>query len=124
MVDYGYSSYAHNSLVVDNNSLASKENQDKKYSSVGISHFTAYPKCQFVSGYNKRCENVEHYRSILHHGEETTVVDSIVSTDGKKHSYKLLYHLGSDIVPYFDGKIVTLKHKDKRSAKCFLIQKV
>jgi hypothetical protein len=119
LVDYGNSSFAHNSLVVDNNNLASKENQDKKYSSVGISHFTASPKSQFVSGYNKRWENVEHYRSILHNGKETTVGDSIVSSDGKKHNYKLLYHLGSDIVPYFDGKKVTLKHKDKTIGKMF-----
>ena len=54
LVQYGYSSYAHNVLVVDNESLGILSNQDKKYSSVGISHWRESSKSISLTGYNNR----------------------------------------------------------------------
>lgn len=111
LVDYGNSSFAHNSLVVDDKNLSNKANQDKKYSSVGISKYIVSDEKQFVAGFNKRWLNIEHYRSITHFKDKTTVTDSIVSIDKKVHNFKLLFHLSKDIIPYYDGEKITLSYK-------------
>lgn len=53
IVQFGYSSYAHNFLVVDNKSLGILSNQDKKYSEAGISYWLESKNEVYVKGFNK-----------------------------------------------------------------------
>lgn len=108
LVDYGNSSFAHNTLIVDDNNLAKKENQDKNYTFVGFQKYSIAKQRQFVQGFNKRWPNAEHYRSITRENKIITITDSIISKDSSQHKYTLLFHCGNSIIPFYDGKKVTL----------------
>ncbi|MGE0088173.1 MAG: heparinase II/III-family protein [Bacteroidales bacterium] len=117
IVKFGYSSFAHNSLVVDDESLGVLLKQDKKYSDVGINEWNEGNSEVFVKGFNRRWRSAEHYRSIKWNlKDEVVVTDSILSKDNKNHNYKLLYHFDKNIIPILKNNKVILELSDKQIA--------
>src|SRR5699024_6485992 len=75
---YAYSGFAHSNLVVNNQSL---NRHDGNFEAVGIEH-AEYDKNGdefIVKGFNKRYENVEHYRTISgnHEFQQYRILDEI-----------------------------------------------
>ncbi|MFV8826377.1 alginate lyase family protein [Alkalihalobacterium sp. APHAB7] len=93
---YAYSSFAHNTLIVDNESLI---RVDHKFDSTYLKDYSIGNQTSSVSGVNKRFEGVGHERKVDYHKDGNIVVvnDFIQSKD--QHNYKLLWHLAPDITP-------------------------
>ncbi|WP_099159461.1 alginate lyase family protein [Virgibacillus ndiopensis] len=94
---YAYSSYAHNTLIVDDKGLP---RVDGKYDSTYLKEFNTDDDSKpSATGVNKRYEGVTHQRKITFNKLNgiIQVDDEITSND--KHNYKLLWHLAPDIIP-------------------------
>lgn len=98
---YTYSSFAHNSLIVDDLGLP---RVDGKYGATRIvgSVITAQ-KCS-VTGINERYDDVCHIRNLEYNksSQMIKVKDEILSNN--QHDYKLLWHLASDIQAIIRGQ--------------------
>lgn len=91
---YGYSSFAHNALLVDHRSLP---RTDGKYSAVQVTDFKITPDKSWVTGINKRYHDVIHTRKLEYDklNAQIKVTDKISSR--VEHEYTLLWHLAPDI---------------------------
>jgi hypothetical protein len=108
---YAYSSFAHNTLIVDGKGLP---RTDGNFDRVYFSDYHVSPDVSEVTGINKRYENVQHKRNVkFYQDNRTTVVSDEISSD-KKHEYKLLWHVASDIEVHLRDRIVELYRKDEK----------
>lgn len=94
---YAYSAYAHNTLVVDDESSLYRFDYNKKEKEVYISDYDTKSDNPYVVGVNKRYEDVVHKRTITYEKNNTTIhiKDEIISKN--KHNYKLLFNFGKNI---------------------------
>ncbi|MFD2627848.1 heparinase II/III domain-containing protein [Oceanobacillus kapialis] len=101
---YGYSSFAHNTLIVDNNSLPRVDNN---YDATKITSYELNKEQSEVTGVNKRYAGVVHERTIAYDNqEEIRIIDKVSSKN--EHDYKLLFHLSSIIIPVIYGDKIYL----------------
>ncbi|MEH7419561.1 heparinase II/III family protein, partial [Neobacillus drentensis] len=93
--EYGYSQFAHNSLVVDNQSLPRVDN---KFDKVNIINSSIEPDYCEVEGENGRYEDVIHRRKLKYNKKENHIIvnDEIISTS--EHNYSLFWHMAPNIV--------------------------
>ncbi|MGW9405402.1 heparinase II/III domain-containing protein [Arthrobacter sp. NPDC055585] len=100
---YAYSQFSHNSLIVDNQSLP---RTDDKAHTVRLHAKEQTPNRVVVLGTNGRYPDTEHSRELRIDDSAGTVridiVDTVISST--HHSYKLLWHLGTDIQPVVHGQ--------------------
>jgi hypothetical protein len=91
---YAYSSFAHNTLVVDGRSLP---RTDQQYDKVYIADYHIEQSQAEVTGMNLRYEGVAHKRRVQYKKEQQVihVTDTVESSD--EHEYKLLWHVAQDI---------------------------
>ncbi|PFO80421.1 hypothetical protein COJ77_18345 [Bacillus cereus] len=108
---YAYSSFAHNTLVVDGKGLP---RTDQKYDKVYLSDYEITDDRAEATGINLRYEGVEHQRNVKYFKQNKTIVvqDSIASE--KSHEYKLLWHVASDIVVHVRDRFVELFRGNKK----------
>ncbi|WOO98020.1 heparinase II/III domain-containing protein [Micrococcus terreus] len=108
---YAFSSFAHNTLIVDGEGLPRIEPnaQDK----VGlVSRPTTVDTPFAVRGHQHRFPGVEHQRQVTVHrptAEGTATVriaDTVSSAD--RHDYDLLWHLGPEVIAETDGTTIRL----------------
>ncbi|EKN66471.1 hypothetical protein BABA_15217 [Neobacillus bataviensis LMG 21833] len=108
---YAYSSFAHNTLIVDGKGLPRTDGQYDKV------HFTDYYTADDVSevtGVNKRFEGVEHQRNVkFNHQSNAVLVNDYVTSDNK-HEYKLLWHVAPEIKVHLRDRIVELFRQDEK----------
>ncbi|MBP2240286.1 hypothetical protein J2Z40_000839 [Cytobacillus eiseniae] len=107
---YAYSSYAHNTLVVDKVGL---HRLDKKYNEVFLSDYKVGKKYACVSGINKRYENVVHKRT-LEYFKSKKVINVIDEIDSlQAHCYEILWHIAPGIEAEIKKDKIYLR-KDKK----------
>lgn len=103
--EYAYSSFAHNTLIVDGKGLP---RTDRQYAKVYLSDYEITKDRAEASGVNLRYEGVEHIRTVSYmKSNEKIVVNDLVKSD-KHHEYKLLWHVASDITVHVRDRIVEL----------------
>ncbi|QTN00776.1 hypothetical protein ERJ70_16710 [Sediminibacillus dalangtanensis] len=103
--EFGYSSYAHNTLIVNDSGLP---RTDGKYDSTYLSDYYIDDKLSSVTGVNKRYEDVQHTRNLKYekNSQKITVNDTI--TSNKENNYKLIWNLAEGVVPQIQGNTVKL----------------
>ncbi len=108
---YAYSSFAHNTLIIDDTSLPRVDN---KFNKVQIQRYKSGDDYSEVTGINSRHEEVFHERTIKYHKRQKfiRVYDKIKSK--KIHNYKILWHFASDIdVQQHSNKITCFRNNKK-----------
>lgn len=94
---YAYSSFAHNTLIVDDEGLP---RVDEKFTETYLEDYTLDdPNKPSATGVNKRYEGVIHKRNVSYDKENDRVdVTDSITTD-ETHNFKLLWHLAPGITP-------------------------
>lgn len=94
MCKYGYSSFAHNTLIVNGKSLP---RVDKKYDKVKITQFELDKDKSIIKAINNRYEGIMHKRT-LSFEKNNNIINIVDYIRGDKESnYTLLFHLSSEI---------------------------
>lgn len=122
--EYGFSSFAHNTLIVNNEGLprTAPEDMDK----VGLTGVTGTgdgdtaPDSTVaftVDGWNNRFSGVEHRRRVAFWGSDNEkrpkvlqIIDTITSRD--RNDYQLLWHLGPDVSAEAQDDIVRIRDSE------------
>ncbi|AZN43349.1 alginate lyase family protein [Paenibacillus albus] len=114
---YVYSSYAHNTLIVDNKDLPATPNIDKKYNMSRLTSSVSTAEKTIVTGVNERFNGVKQERSIefIKGSNALNVTDVMTAT--ASHNYKLLWNLAPDIDAVVSGNTVMLNSKGVPIAK-------
>lgn len=102
---YGYSSYAHNTLLVDGEGLPTS---DGKFESTYIKDYRLDEHHPQVTAVNNRYEGVSHERTLAYDksAKRVSIRDAI---QGKaRHHYTLLWNLAPDITPVRNEKSGTI----------------
>ncbi|GFZ91667.1 hypothetical protein GCM10010978_32670 [Compostibacillus humi] len=106
---FGYSSFAHNTLIVNNKGLP---RVDKKFNSTKIIDYQISPdkKSFSATGINKRFKDITHERCITFNKDTKILIveDSISSSKIGNNNYKLLWHLAEGIIPVIEEKTINL----------------
>ncbi len=102
---YAYSSFAHNSLIVDGSGL---QRTDRKIGKVFISECDVSEDAPMVTGVNERYKGVSHERTVQFRKQDklVTAYDKIESR--RQHEYQLLWHLAPDIEARIKGQVAEL----------------
>lgn len=93
---YAYSSYAHNTLIVNNQGLP---RVDGKFGKTYISEYDLGDKISSVTGVNKRYENVTHIRKLEYNRETNVILVKDRITSNKKNNYKILWNFAPNVEP-------------------------
>jgi hypothetical protein len=108
---YAYSSFAHNTLIVDGNGLP---RTDGKYDKVYFSDFHTSDDISEVTGVNKRYEGVEHQRNVKYFDKCNSIIVKDTIFSHKKHEYKLLWHVAPGIKVHLRDRIVELFRNEEK----------
>lgn len=96
MCKYGYSSFAHNTLIVNGLSLP---RVDGKYDKVKISEYELGKNKSTVKGINQRYEGVNHERSLSFNKDNLVISVKDYITSENINDYTLLFHLAPNLLP-------------------------
>jgi Heparinase II/III-like protein/Heparinase II/III N-terminus len=121
LTQYGYSSFAHNTLIVDGKGLVRTDGQ---YDKVFIEDYIITENYSEVTGVNQRFENVVHKRNVLfnEHEELIRVQDKVFSEHN--HNYKLLWHVADGVKAHVRDNFVELFRGDNKVAEIEFVAKV
>ncbi|RWZ59152.1 alginate lyase family protein [Halobacillus fulvus] len=112
--EYAYSSFAHNTLLVDGKGLPRVDKQEEK---VYMDSYHLSPDESSASGVNSRFEDVTHQRTVKYNKiEESILVEDSVESPNR-HDYTFLWHLSSDLDIHVRDKIVEAFRDDKKVAE-------
>ncbi|MFB3170017.1 heparinase II/III family protein [Neobacillus sp. 179-C4.2 HS] len=108
---YAYSSFAHNTLIVDGKGLP---RTDGKFESVYISDHKISEDISEVTGVNKRFQNVEHQRKVKYQRSNNSIYVNDEITSNKKHEYKLLWHVAPDVHVHLRDRMIELFRNNEK----------
>ncbi|WP_051475611.1 heparinase II/III family protein [Bacillus sp. J37] len=108
--EYAYSSFAHNTLIVDDNGLP---RVDGKYNKTSIIDYKLSDNSPSVTGKNDRYDGVSHTRNLTYKKELNEIIVSDTISSNQSHNYKLLWHFAKDIKPIIQDNIVKLYRGDE-----------
>ncbi|MEF2293387.1 alginate lyase family protein [Virgibacillus dokdonensis] len=115
ITEYAYSSFAHNTLIVDDKGLPRIDGKtDRTY----IEDYNLKNEEKpVVKGVNKRFDGVTHERKVTYDKkrEEISVNDDISSK--KRHNFKLLWHIAPNIEPIINNNEIILAKNDEKIMK-------
>ncbi|AVI42543.1 heparinase II/III domain-containing protein [Bacillus pumilus] len=114
LTQYAYSSYAHNTLIVDGVGL---ERTDGQYDKVFIEDYVIADDHAEVTGINERYEDVTHNRNVsfMKRDQVIQVKDTVISK--KRHNYKLLWHVAVGVDVHLRDHIVELFRGSEKVAE-------
>lgn len=110
---YGYSQFAHNSLIVDDSSLP---RTDRSKDKVGLDLLEQRADGFIVEGRNARYDDVVHTRRLIVDEARGTpqfdIIDSV--TASAEHHYQLLWNLGPEVAVVLHGQGFELFHEGRK----------
>ncbi|MGV2622795.1 UNVERIFIED_CONTAM: heparinase II/III family protein [Halobacillus marinus] len=125
---YAYSSYAHNTLIVDGKGLPRTDGQ---YDKVSIIDHAIGKDSSEVTGINKRYNGTVHTRTVKYKKSQQQISVDDVLTSEDQHEYKLLWHVAADIEVHVRDRFVEFYRKQEKVAEMevnsngkFLLNKV
>jgi hypothetical protein len=111
---YAYSSFAHNTLVVDGKGLP---RNDGNYDKVYLSDYKISSNTVEATGVNLRYQGVKHTRNVRYLKDEQIIIVKDDIHSKQKHEYKLLWHVAPDIRVYLSDRMVELFRSSKKIAE-------
>ncbi len=112
LTQYGYSSFAHNTLIVDD-----KGNpwpiKDKQFDTVYIQNYKITPEIATVTGVNKRYPGITHTRTLSYNKAKQIMLVQDHIASQIQHDYKLLWHFAPGLVPKIEGRKVIITKGQK-----------
>lgn len=105
---YGFSSFAHNTLVVDDKGLP---RHDGRMGETWIEDLGTTPERLDVAGTTTRLDGVRFTRRVQAHGESADTARAVIEDDvesSEEHKYTFLWHLGPDVEPVVHADHVEL----------------
>ncbi|MGE7605404.1 heparinase II/III domain-containing protein [Peribacillus frigoritolerans] len=111
---YAYSSFAHNTLIVDGQGLP---RVDQQYDKVYIADYNLSPDEPEALGVNERFEGVKHSRNVKYLKTEKRIIVTDQIQSEQKHEYKILWHVAPDIQVYVRDSIVSLFRNEEKVAE-------
>lgn len=116
---YAYSSFAHNTLIVDDTGLP---RVDEMYEKTFMEDFDlSNPIKPSATGVNNRYEGVSHKRNVVYDKEKQNVQVNDTITSDEDHNFKLLWHVAPGITPVIDNGIVKLMKNEENIAEMNII---
>ncbi|MGF9891915.1 accessory Sec system protein Asp2 [Priestia megaterium] len=111
---YAYSSFGHNTLIVDGRGLPRVDHQHEK---VYIKDYQLTEDYSEATGVNERYSGVTHTRNVRYNKqlEHITVRDQVASED--THQYKLFWHVAPDLQVHVRDQIVELFRNNNKVAE-------
>ncbi|MGM0753041.1 MAG: heparinase II/III domain-containing protein [Bacillota bacterium] len=108
---YAYSSFAHNTLIVDGEGLLRTDGQ---YEKLYIEDYIIGEETSEATGVNERFSDVIHKRNVKFNksDQQVVVTDNIISDN--KHNYKLLWHVAEEIDVHLRDTVIELFRRDKK----------
>ncbi|OXS55486.1 hypothetical protein B1B00_18660 [Bacillus sp. DSM 27956] len=108
---YAYSSFAHNTLIVDGEGLLRTDGQ---YEKLYIEDFVIGETTSEATGVNERFSDVIHKRNVkFNKGDQNVVVTDNITAENK-HNYKLLWHVAEEIDVHLRDTVIELYKRDKK----------
>ncbi|WP_193752048.1 alginate lyase family protein, partial [Oceanobacillus picturae] len=107
--EFAYSSYAHNTLIVNDKGLP---RIDGKYEDTHILDYNLGERVSQVSGINNRYDNVSHQRELEYNRDDKIVKVNDKITSDKRNNYKLLWNLAEGVRPEINGNSINLFVED------------
>ena len=92
--EYAYSSFAHNSLIIDGKGL---KRTDGQFDKVKMIDFEIHNQYSSATGVNSRYTGVEHKRNVSYFKKEDYVCVTDEITSNESHEYSLLWNVAPDI---------------------------
>ena len=108
---YAYSSYAHNTLIVDGQGLP---RVDQQYDKVYLQDYHLSLEESEATGVNERFEGVKHIRNVQYKKKENYIIVKDYMQSDQKHAYKILWHIASDIHVYVRDSMVELFRNERK----------
>ncbi|MBG9452163.1 hypothetical protein ABE67_23105 [Cytobacillus firmus] len=105
---FAYSSFAHNTLIVDGKGLP---RTDSKYDKVFIADYIISAEESHATGVNMRYDGVTHKRKIQYNKPKKEIVAYDTINSEQNHKYTLLWHVAPDIEVRSKGKFIELYRK-------------
>ena len=109
---FAYSSFAHNTLIVNDKGLP---RVDGKYDSTYLVEANIDDEnISYVKGINKRYDNVTHERSLTYNrlNNQVSIIDNINSN--QVNNYKLLWHIAPGITPTINDETMSVELRDEQ----------
>jgi len=113
---YAYSSWGHNTLIVNGKGLVEEKNipNDYNYEGTYIENYDiTNTNNVWVTGVNNRYDNVTHSRSVNYNKSEDVVYVSDTITSTEKNDYTLLWNLAVDVIAKEEGNNINLYRNDE-----------
>lgn len=107
---YAYSSFAHNTLIVDDEGLP---RVDGMFEKTHIKDYKLEKNQAMVSGVNQRFFGVVHLRTLTYTKDKQLLVVKDDIDSKTLHNYKLLWHFAPGLIPRVEGKKIIVKKGDK-----------
>lgn len=102
---YAYSSFAHNTLIVDGLGLP---RTDGKFEKVYLSDFKISQDVSEATGINQRFTGVTHARNVKYKKQIKEIIVNDEITSLKRHEYKLLWHVAPNIKIHIRDRFIEL----------------
>lgn len=119
LTQYGYSGFAHSTLILNNTSLP---RTDFKFKDVFIKSHSINGNEFSVTGVNKRFQNVVHKRTISGEINEDIYKLEDVMESNNRNQYKLLFQINGDLDLYKHDKIISIFSKNTKVAELELVE--
>jgi hypothetical protein len=111
---YAYSSFAHNTLIVDGQGLP---RVDQQYDKVYLSDYNLSPEEPEATGVNERFAGVKHIRKVKYVKKDQRIIVHDQIHSQKKHEYKILWHVAPGIRVHVRDMIVELFREERKVAE-------
>jgi hypothetical protein len=102
---YAYSSFAHNTLIVDGQGLP---RTDGKFEKVYLSEYKIENDVSEATGINERFEGVSHKRNVKYKKKTQEIIVNDDISSENTHEYKLFWHVAPNIKVKISNQIIEL----------------
>lgn len=113
---YGYSSFSHNTLVVDNQGLPPYSGKDTGMETK-IVDYRISSSVSYVSGVSTRYDGVKFNRELKYDKRNYIVTITDTVTADRFHNYKFFWHLAPNIQSIINDRLVDLFRNDEQISK-------
>lgn len=111
LTKYAYSSFGHNTLIVDGEGLPRTDN---KFDKVYIKNSKISETVSEVTGINERYKDVSHKRHVKFDKVEQVIQIRDNITSNEEHEYKILWHVANSVKVHIRDRYIEFYRNEKK----------